>query len=336
METTEAIVGIDVSKKKLDVALLVNGKIKSKVIENTGAGFKQLLDWLGKSKLSPECCHVCMEATGIYYEAAALALHDAGMKVSVVNPGCVKGYAQSENLRNKTDSVDAALIARYCATMKPAVWAPPSLEQRQLRAWSVRVQALKDIRQQEANRLEVHQTTGMSEVAKHVEQHIAWLNKEIKALEETIDDHIDHHPDLKRDADLLTSIPGMGNTTTARILGHVGDLRRFASAKSFAAFLGVTPRQRSSGTSLRGRTTLSRTGSGALRAALYMPSLVASHHNPLLRDFSERLRATGMAKKAVLGAVMHKLARLMYAVIRSGKPFDENYLAKELAIQDGI
>jgi len=336
MEMMQAIVGIDVSKKKLDVALLVNGKIKSKVIENAGAGFQQLLDWLGKFKLSPACCHVCMEATGIYYEAVALALHDAGMKVSVVNPGCVKGYAQSENLRNKTDSVDAALIARYCATMKPALWQPPSLEQRQLRAWSVRVQALKDIRQQEANRLEVHQITGMSDVAEHVAQHIAWLNKEIKALEETIDDHIDHHPDLKRDADLLTSIPGMGNTTAARILGHVGDLRRFTSAKSFAAFLGVTPRQRSSGTSLRGRTTLSRTGSCALRAALYMPSLVASRHNPLLRNFSERLRTTGMAKKAVLGAVMHKLARLMYAVIRSGKPFDENYLAKELAIQDGI
>lgn len=336
METVKVVVGIDISKKKLDVALLINGKIKSKVFENAVAGFQQLRQWLGKSQPGSESFHICMEASGVYYEPVALALHDAGMKISVVNPGCIKGYAQSENLRNKTDSVDAALIARYCATMQPALWQPPPLEQRQLRAWSVRVQALKDIRQQEINRLEVHQISGMSHVAEHVEQHINWLNKEIKALEKNIDDHINRHPDLKRDADLLTSIPGMGNTTAARILGQVGNLRRFTSAKAFAAFLGVTPRQRSSGTCLRGRTMISRTGSCALRAALYMPSLVASQHNPILRAFSERLRSTGMAKKAVIGAVMHKLAHLMYGVIRSGKPFDKNFLAKELAIQDGI
>jgi transposase len=336
METVEAVVGIDVSKKKLDVALLINGKVKSKVVENTAEGYKLLLEWLGKSKLPKQSLHVCMEATGVYYEPVALTLHDAGIKVSVINPGCVKGFSQSENLRNKTDGVDAALIARYGIAMKPLLWVPPPLEQRQLRAWSMRVQALKDIRQQEENRLEVHQTTGMADVAEHVKQHIAWLKTEIDKLEKDIDDHIDRHPDLKRDADLLTTIPGIGNTTVAKILGHVGDIRRFDSAKSFAAFLGVTPKQRSSGTSLRGRTMISRTGSTSMRAALYMPSLVASRHNPILQRFSKRLLDAGMAKKAVIGAVMHKLTHLIYGVIRTGKPFDPNYLVKGLAIQDGI
>lgn len=336
METVEAVVGIDVSKKKLDVALLRNGKIKKKVVENTAAGYKLLLEWLNKSKVPLEALHVCMEATGVYYEPVALTLHDAGTQVSVINPGCIKGFSQSENLRNKTDGVDAALIARYGAVMKPLRWTPPPLEQRQLRAWSMRVQALKDIRQQEENRLEVHQTTGMTEVAEHVKQHLTWLNAEIGKLEKDIDDHIDRHPELKRDADLLTSIPGIGSTTVAKILGHLGDIRRFDSAKSFAAFLGVTPKQRSSGTSLKGRTMMSRSGSNSMRAALYMPSLVASRHNPILQSFSKRLRDTGMAKKAVIGAVMHKLAHLIYGVIRTGKPFDANYLAKGLAIQDGI
>lgn len=324
------------SKKKLDVALLVNGKTKSKVVDNSALGHRALLEWLGKSKAPMAELHVCMEATGVYYEPVALALHAAGLRVSVVNPACIKGFGYSENIRNKNDAVDAGLIARYCVAMAPAPWTPPPIEQRQLRAWSMRVQALKDIRQQEENRLEAHTVTGMDEVAEHVRGHIAWLSAEIAKLEDEIDDHIDRHPGLKHDADLIASIPGVGATTVARILGHLGDIRRFESAKAFAAFLGVTPKQRTSGTSVRGRTMISRTGSTALRAALYMPSLVARRHNPILAQFAERLLATGMAKKAVIGAVMHKLTHLIYGVIHTGKPFDANYLSKGLANQDGI
>lgn len=336
MDTICAAVGIDVSKKKLDVALLSNGKIKTKVLDNSAQGHQALIDWLGKSKIPLSALHVCMEATGVYSEPVALALHQAGLMVSVVNPACIKGFGQSENIRNKDDAIDAGLIARYCNKMTPQPWSPPPLEQRQLRAWSLRVQALKDIRQQEENRLEALCISGMEEVAQHVKQHIAWLSTEIEKLENDISDHIDRHPGLKHDADLLVSIPGVGMTTVARILGHLGDIRRFGSAKDFAAFLGVTPRQRRSGTSLKGRTVISRAGNSSLRAALYMPSLVARRHNPILHHFAERLTATGMAKKAVIGAVMHKLAHLIYGVIHNGKPFDPNYLAKGLAIQDGI
>jgi transposase len=336
MEAAYPVLGIDVSKKKVDVELLFNGKVKSKVMENSPAGHRQLLDWLGKSKAPVEDIHVCMEATGVYYEVLALALHSAGLKVSVVNPACIKGFAQTENLRNKNDAVDAGLIARYCARMAPEPWTPPPLEQRQLRAWTVRVQALKDIRQQELNRLEAHTVSGMDEVAAHVNEHISWLDVEIKKLEHDIDDHIDRHPGLKKDAELIESIPGIGASTVAKVLGHIGDVRRFDSAKAFAAFLGVTPRQRTSGSSLRGRTTMSRTGHASMRAALYMPAIVAGRHNPLLRTFAQRLLATGMAKKAVVGAVMHKLAHLIYGVIRTGKPFDPEYLQKGLALQDGI
>lgn len=330
------VVGIDVSKKKLDVALFANGKVKSKVIDNSADGHKLLLDWLGKSKAPLQDLHVCMEATGVYFEPVALALHAAGMKVSVVNPACIKGFGHSENIRNKNDAIDAGLIARYCVAMCPALWSPPPLEQRQLRAWATRVQALKDIRQQELNRLEAHSITGMDDVAANVQAHISWLDSEIKKLESEIDDHIDRHPGLKRDAELIGSIPGIGAATVAKVLGHIGDIRRFESAKAFAAFVGVTPKQRTSGTSLKGRTMISRTGSTALRAALYMPSLVARRHNPILIRFAERLLATGMAKKAVIGAVMHTLTHLIYGVIHTGKPFDPNYLSKGLANQDGI
>jgi len=240
------------------------------------------------------------------------------------------------NIRNKNDEIDAALIARYCAAMNPEPWVAPPLEQRQLRAWTLRVQSLKDIRQQEQNRIEAHIVAGLQDVADNVAEHIKWLDAEIRKLQDDIDDHIDRHPGLKNDAALIASIPGLGMTTVARILGHLGDIRRFKNAKAFAAFLGVTPKQRTSGTSLKGRTMLCKTGSTSLRAALFMPSMVARRHNPILHQFAERLLANGMAKRAVISAVTHKLAHLIYGVVRTGKPFDANYLHKNLAIQDGI
>lgn len=334
--TRNDVLGIDVSKKKLDLALLINGKLKAKVFDNTSAGHCALVEWLRDSKASLATLHICMEATGVYYEAIATTLHAEGFKVSVVNPACIKGFGSGENIRNKNDEIDAALIARYCAAMNPEPWVAPPLEQRQLRAWTLRVQSLKDIRQQEQNRIEAHIVAGLQDVADNVAEHIKWLDAEIRKLQDDIDDHIDRHPGLKNDAALIASIPGLGMTTVARILGHLGDIRRFKNAKAFAAFLGVTPKQRTSGTSLKGRTMLCKTGSTSLRAALFMPSMVARRHNPILHQFAERLLANGMAKRAVISAVTHKLAHLIYGVVRTGKPFDANYLHKNLAIQDGI
>ncbi|MDB5935745.1 MAG: transposase family protein [Massilia sp.] len=122
MDAVQAVVGIDVSKTKLDIALLFNEKVRSKVVENSPAGFKDLLEWIGKSKASMAELHFCMEATGVYYEALAFAMHEAGHRVSVVNPACIKGFGHSENIRNKNDAIDAGLIARYCARMTPALW----------------------------------------------------------------------------------------------------------------------------------------------------------------------------------------------------------------------
>ena len=169
-----------------------------------------------------------------------------------------------------------------------------------------------------------------------VQSHLDWLKREIEALERKIDDHIDRHPNLKRDADLLRSIPGVSHTTAAKVLAYAGDVRRFSNAKALAAFIGLTPRQRLSGSSVKGRTIISRTGHKDLRRALYMPGLVARRHNPILKTFADRLATTGLAPKAVIGAVMRKLAHLIYGVITSGKPFDVNHGQTGLAIQDGI
>jgi transposase len=336
MNEVHAVVGIDVGKAKLDIALLNKGKVKNKVLPNTPVGHAELLTWLLKAEVVLSETSVCMEATGIYFEPVALALHNAGMKVSVVNPSCIKGFGKGENIRNKNDAVDAALIARFCLKMEPSEWTPPPLEQRQLKGWTQRLQALKDMQQQEANRLEAQSFSGLEEHAVHIKEHITWLATEIAKLEQEIDDHIDRNPGLKHDADLIASIPGVGNTTAARVLGHLGDIRRFRSAKALAAFLGVTPRQLTSGSSVRGQTVISRTGDTALRAALFMPSMAARRHNPILSAFAERLLANGMAKRAVILAVTHKLVHIIYGVVTNNRKFDPNFRPKGLAIQYGI
>ena len=335
-EHATCVVGIDVSKRKLDIALLTNSKIKSKVFDNTVTGHRELVQWLLERGAEQQCTHICMEATGPYSEAVAIALVESGWCISVVNPARIKGFAQGELARNKTDRADASLLARFCTAMHPSLWTPPSAEWRELRGWVDRLQALKDMHQQESNRLEAHTTTGQTSLIKSVQTHLDWLTQQIGALEHDIDDHINRHPELKHDAELLHSIPGIGSSTVAKVLAYAGDVRRFANAKALAAFIGVTPRQRLSGSSVKGRTMMSRTGHANLRRALYMPGLVARRHNPVLRAFGDRLSTTGLAPKAVVGAVMRKLAHLIYGVIKSGQPFDVSFAGRNLDFQDGI
>ena len=336
MNETACVVGIDVAKRKFDIALLINNKIKTKVFDNAPTGHKAFVDWLGERGAIPEQTHLCMEATGPYSETLATSLVAEGWRVSVVNPARIKGFAQGELARNKTDRADAALLARFCAAMHPSLWTPPSVAWRELRGWVDRLQALKEMHQQESNRMEAHLASGQTRLVQDVQIHLDWLNKQIKELERGINDHIDRHPDLKRDAELLGSIPGIGDTTVAKVLAYAGDVRRFSNAKALAAFIGVTPRQRLSGSSVKGKTMMSRTGHSELRRALYMPGLVARRHNPVLKVFGDRLSTTGLAPKAVVGAVMRKLAHLIYGVIKSGQPFDANFNHSTLAIQDGI
>jgi len=336
MNDIACAVGIDIAKRKFDIALHINNKTKSKVFNNTPSGHQAFVNWLIDRDVHPEQTHLCMEATGPYSETLATHLVAAGWSVSVVNPARIKGFAQSELARNKTDRADAALLARFCLAMRPSLWTPPPVEWRELRGWVDRLQALKDMHQQESNRMEAHQSSGQTHLVQDVQIHLDWLDKQIKGLEHNIKDHIDKHPGLRHDAELLGSIPGIGHTTVAKVLAYAGDVRRFSNAKALAAFIGVTPRQRLSGTSVKGRTMMSRTGHRELRRALYMPGLVARRHNPTLKVFGDRLSGTGLAPKAVVGAVMRKLAHLICGVIKSGKPFDANFRHSVLAFQDGI
>lgn len=334
MNESTTWVGIDVSKHKLDVAILdQRSKLKNRVFSNDQAGHRKLMAWLQDRGCAPGSSRVCLEATGPYSEAVATTLADGEWYVSVVNPARIKGFAQSELARNKTDRADAGLLARFCLHLQPERWLAPPLEVRELRALIERLQDLQDMHQQEANRLEGVQQTGMRE---SVESHLTWLQANIAQLRRQIDDHIDRHPRLREDAQLITSIPGLGDITAAKVLAYLGDVRRFKSAKALAAFVGVTPRIKMSGSSVRGRSSISRHGHAVMRQSLYMPAMVALKHNAVIKTFGARLKTAGLAPKAIISAAMHKMVHLIYGVLKSGVAFNPLLNARHLDIQDGI
>lgn len=317
--------GIDVSKASLDVVLLGEDENREAAqFENTRTGFNKLQRFLKKRVKTP--LHACLEATGHYGDEIALFLHEAGYVVSVVNPAQVKSYGDSQLRRTKTDASDAALIADFCWTQKPAAWQPPAPEVRELQALLRHWEALIHMRQQEVNRRQAGIESPV--VLEAIQTHITFLDRQIDDLRTRIRQHFDHYPQLRQQRDLLTSIPGIGELTAARLLAELPHWSAFSSPKQVAAFAGLSPQQRVSGTSVRGRTRLSKRGSARLRTALYMPAIAAKQHNPVLKAFAQRLLAAGKAKMAVLAAVMRKLLLLAFAILKSGRPFDPNYAAR--------
>jgi len=320
------ILGIDIAKLKFNVCLLdTGGKLKHKVFPNTAAGFQQLAAWLVKQ--GTQRVHACMEATGAYGEALALHLHTAGHTVSVVNPAAIKAFAGSRLSRTKTDKVDAELIARFCVAQQPAAWTPPAPEVRQLQALVRRLESLVEMRTMESNRLEAIITIDV--VKSSVEAHIAYLDHQIKQTEALIRTHINNHPRLKRQSALLDSIPGIGETTAATLLAEITDITQYESARQVAAFAGLVPRERQSGSSVRGRTRLSKIGNARLRKALYFPAITALRCSAFFKQWAEGLRQRGKCKMSVIGAAMRKLIHLAYGVLKTGQPFDPEWGRKE-------
>ncbi len=324
-----AYLGIDVSKDTVDVVLLREDHApETGQFDNRSQGFRSLHHFLKKRKV--KVLHACLEATGHYGDALALFLHKADYTVSVVNPARIKAYADSRLNRTKTDASDAALIADFCRTQQPQAWKPPPPEQQELQALVRHLENLNDIRQQEANR---RQAGIPSEtVLKTLDEHITFLDQQIADLLQQIHDHIERHPHLRRQRDLLTSIPGIGHLTAFKLLAEIVDIQVFDNARQLAAFAGLTPHQRLSGSSVRGRARLSKRGSARLRHTLYFPAIVAQRWNPILAPFAKRLLAAGKAKLTVIAAVMRKLLHLVYGILKSGQPFDPHYLNKKLSL----
>lgn len=312
--------GMDVSKDKLDCCLLRDAsdtKRKTKVVANSPSGLATLLSFVEKEGIPPDELHVIMEGTGVYHQLAAETLCDAGMTVSIANPAQVKDFGRGMAVRTKNDTKDSFVLARYGALLKPAAWTPPSPAARQLQAYIAREDAIKKDIQREQNRQE-KSVIGRApdDVLVSIDETIGFLNAQLNAIQKKIHSHIDRHPDLKDDMKLLTSIPGVGPETGHHMLS-VMHTHQFRSAEQLAAYLGLVPIERQSGTSLHARPRLSKAGPKTIRAALYMPAVSAMTWNPHIRALKERLTAKGKCPMAIVGAAMRKLVHLCFGVLKT-------------------
>jgi transposase len=316
---TDAVLGIDVSKTTLDTSLLAGAKPRSRSFANSPDGWRQLIAWLTEHKVGQ--AHACLEATGRYSLGIALALHEAGHIVSLVNPAQIRDFARTKLGRNKTDPVDAAHIREYAELFKPHPWTPPSPALRRLcELQTIRAGTVAGLTEW-TNR----STSGMEDdralsLAKATIEH---FTSQLEAVDRAIAGTIDDDPELCAKRDLLVSISGVGETLAGIVLAELPGPEILGSSGAVAAYAGLNPRQHQSGTSINRPARISKIGNAVLRTALYMPALSAMRYNPAIAALVDRLKAHGRLKgKQIVVAAMRKLLVICFGVLKSGKKFD--------------
>ena len=316
---SEPVLGIDVSKATLDVIILRRDKPRVHQVANSAEGWRALIEWL--HRLNFGRVHACLEATGQYSLGVALALHEAGHVVSVINPAQIRDFSRSKLGRNKTDKADSALIRDYGVAFTPPAWSPPSPALRRL----CELRTMRDGFM--TNRVEWQNRAGSggtdATAAQLAEATIAHFEAQIAAVDQAIRETIDGDDDLRRKRELLLSIDGVGETLAAVILAELPDRAVIATSGQAVAYAGLNPRQFQSGSSINRPTRISKIGNARLRSALFMPAMVAMRYNAAVAALVGRLRAKGkLTGKQIVVAAMRKLLVICFGVLKTGKAFD--------------
>jgi transposase len=302
MNTEEKVYcGVDVSKHHLDVMI----KGRPDRFNNTIQGVESMKVRIGN-------VHYVFESTGGYERLAAWLLMDAGADVSIVNPGRVRMFALSIGQLAKTDPIDAGVIAHFASVTRPEPSEKPSTSQRQLTSLVDRRQQLKDMETAETNRLE---TAGEPELQKMVQKHIRWLKKEVATVEARIEKAIESNAAMKTKSQHIQSIKGLGKVCAATLLAHIPEIGEL-SRQEVAALAGLAPYNRDSGSSSKRRHI--HGGRKRIRACLYMAAVSAIQHNPVMKQFYNRLvNENHRPKKVALTAVMRKLVIAANSVVKN-------------------
>lgn len=312
-------VGIDVSKARLDCAMLVGEAVtQSKSFDNDLAGHEQLRGWLQGSECQPGL--IVVEATGGYESAVVAMLATAKLPIAVVNPRQARDFAKATGVLAKTDAVDARILAQFGRAIRPQVRAPKSEELSLLEALLTRRRQLVEMITAETHRRGVAPTR---DIARQIDRHLRWLERQLQAADDDLNGMIGKSSLMQRKLDVLTSVPGVGRVTAVALLAQLPELGSL-NERQLSALVGVCPFSRDSGT-MRGRRVIWG-GRARVRAALYMAALVASRHNPILRAFYQRLLSNGKAKKVALVACMHKLLLILNAMIKRNQMWQPAYV----------
>ena len=312
-------IGIDIGKTTFVTGFHTEKKSCVKTFQNDEVGYSKLINWINSFDLSK--CHYCMESTGKYGVALARYLYDHQYAISIVNPFRIKHFAKSCMQRNKTDALDALTIAEFCQVHQPSLWSPLPENILKLQSLSNRLSQVEALKMQEINRLECETD---EVILKSIRKMIEGCDKQIASLETSLQTLIENDHPLAQKARLMQSICGVGNKISWAMLLLLGQEGRFQSAKQLCAYIGINPSQRQSGTSLN-QSSISRMGNAKFRKILYMPTLCAITHNPIIRKFYQRLVANGKPKMVAVIAAMKKLVFLIFGVVKNKIPFDPNY-----------
>ena len=319
MNKDKEIYGIDISKKVFDVygSLGVHHQFK-----NDEQGIKSFEKHLPKGAL------VVMEATGYYHYRLAQYLHKKGVEVSVVNPLSVKRFIQMKLAKIKTDKSDAKAICEYGQMNTLPMYNALT----EVQSECLQLFRLLDIylKQQTAikNKMHGEEALGIPSrfVYRSLKRNLKHLKYEINMLESRLLELVKQ--DQQHQLTLLKSIPGMGVKTALFLIVVTDGFTKFESAKQLCSYVGITPTIRESGSSVRGRSRISKVGNKKLRNLLFLCAFSACKHNKACRDLYERIVNKGKSKKLALIAVANKLLKQAFAIAKSGRPYDENFVSK--------
>ncbi|THF69529.1 IS110 family transposase [Deinococcus sp. Arct2-2] len=305
----QMFVGIDVSKARLDVAVLPSGEVFA--VENTAPGLTELLIRL--SDVQPQL--VVLEATGGLEQAAMLALHDAGVPVTVLNPRQVRHFSRALGQHAKTDRMDAVLLARFAQTLQPEAQVPREASQRALEALLARRRQVVDLLTMERNRLH---SSRDPYVQADLQEVILYLEGRRKQLDQALQNAVQHDPKFQATYTVLTSAPGVGPVMALTLLAQLPELGSLSRQK-IANLVGVAPLNRDSGTA-RGHRKIWG-GRAEVRQVLYMSAVSAVRWNPTLKTVFDQLIHKGKPTKVALVACMRKLLVYLNAMVRDQAPW---------------
>lgn len=306
---TEQVVGIDVGKEQLDVGLTTEKRVR--VWANDEVGQTELSDWI----MAQAASLVVVEASGGYEAAIVSELVGRGVAVALVNPTRVRAFARAEGLLAKTDKIDARLIARFGATMKPEPKARREQSQLELNQWVTRRRQLVLMVTAEKNRLQTTPEAIQSDIVRHID----WMQTEIESLEARINQAIADNPTWRETARRIETVPGVGAITASTLVADLPELGHLNRQK-IAALVGVAPFNHDSGKRQGKRRIFG--GRTSVRSVLYMATLSAIRHNPVIKSFYQRLLAKGKVKKVALTACMRKLLVILNTMVKSGQDWD--------------
>ena len=308
MEGEARFVGIDVSKAQVDVAVRPTGKRWTLPYDQTG------IEGLIPQIVYLEPALVLLEATGGLELPLVAALAAAALPVVVVNPRQVRDFAKATGTLAKTDTLDAGVLAHFADAVRPEVRPLKDAETQVLNSLTARRRQVMTMLVSEKNRL----GTALGAVSPRIEAHIAWLEQELSDLDKGLRQTLRRSPVWREKDDLLRTVPGVGEQLSLTLLANLPELGTL-NRRQIATLVGVAPYNRDSGT-LRGKRAVWG-GRSRVRAVLYMGALVASRHNPAIRDFYQRLLAAGKPKKVALVASMRKLLVILNGMLKHGSPW---------------